>query len=92
MNTLIRHELLAAIRQTERDIEAAEARMDREAAKSSRDPETQAETDRRVEDEYGQLWGLEARLGALEAQLRLLPAPPVRPSPPRGSLAERFGW
>lgn len=89
---MTRSEILAAIRQVEDEIDASENLMDHEASESSKWPEVQAETDSRIDDEYDDLRGLEARLGTLRAQLRLLPAPSPQPAQPRSKLAERMGW
>jgi len=89
---MTRSELTNAINELYERIDGCAARMDREAGRCSRWPKVQAETDKRIAADFDELRSLEAQCAELEAQLRALPPPPVRPGPRIGSLAERFGW
>ena len=89
---MTRDELIKAIGALYARIDRCAVRMDREAGRCSRWPEVQSETDERIEAEFVELRSLEAQCAELEARLRALPPPPVRPGPRKGSLAERFGW
>ena len=89
---MTRNELVQAIDKLYERIDGVSARMDRDASQCSRWPGQRAETNKRIEAEFDELRSLEAQCAELEAQLRALPPPPVRPGPRVGSLAERFGW
>ena len=89
---MTRGELINAINDLYARIDKCAARMDREANRCSRWTAVQAETDKRLAAEFDELRSLEAQCAELEARLRALPPPPVRPGPRAGSLAERFGW
>ena len=89
---MTRGELTNAINELYKRIDGCAVRMDREAGRCSRWPGVQSETDERIAAEFDELRSLEAQCAELEARLRALPPPPVRPGPRAGSLAERFGW
>ena len=88
---MTREQLLEAIKQLSREIDAASNRTDRDAARMSRDPDTQAETDRRIRESARELADLRARKDALCEQLDKLPAPQQR-HVEYSPLAYRMGW
>ena len=88
---MTRTELLESLKEISRDIDAAENRINRDATRSSRDPGTQAETDRRISESARELADLRARQAALREELDKLPAPPPR-RVEYSPLARRMGW
>ena len=71
---MTRSELVAEIRRLEWEIDGEEARQDSDALLSSRWPEVQAETDRRIDERSREISGTDAKLNILRDQLAAMDA------------------